>query len=71
MHRFVVTNERSGPVRLVVEPWGDFVTLAPGDSHDVDCSETASGYVSVVVKSEQIEMWAEGDRAMEVRLRKS
>jgi hypothetical protein len=66
--RLVVTNEQERDVRVIVEPWGDFVTLKPGDSIGVICSDTTDGYVILNLAPTQLELWAEGDRHLELRL---
>ena len=68
MTRFVVTNKQADPVRVVVEPWGVSVTLLPDQSTGVTSSESMIGHVNVIVSLEQIELWAEGDPDLELRL---
>ena len=66
--RIVVTNDQKHPLRVGVEPWGDFADVAPGESIAVICSEAADGYVNVVSKESQLLLFAEGSRDLELRL---
>jgi hypothetical protein len=66
--RFLVTNEEEHEIRVVVEPWGDFVTLKPGDSIGVISSDDKDGCVSLNLAPSQLELWAEGNSDLELRL---
>jgi hypothetical protein len=66
--RFVVTNDREASLRVVVEPWGDFVDLPAGGSIGVISSDTETGYVNIVSTESLLALWAEGDRSLELRL---
>ena len=68
MKRLVVTNRHPQAVELVIEPWGDLVTLAPSESVGVSCSESGAGYIDVVAEPGRIALHAEGDKAMELRI---
>jgi len=60
--RFVVTNDHNESVRVVVEPLGDFVDLAAGESIGVICSEAANGYVNIVSTESQSRCGRKGSR---------
>ena len=64
--RLVVTNEEKHDIQVGVEPWGDFVMLKPGDSIGVICSDTTDGYVNLVLAPSQLDLWAEGDRDLQL-----
>jgi hypothetical protein len=68
---FVVTNTQDVAVRVVVEPWGDFQTVQPGDSVGVLCSGHEAGHINVRLGLSQLEFWAEGNRDLELRLDRS
>ncbi len=66
--RFVVTNDRERSLRVGVEPWGDYVDLATGESVGVVSSDSETGYVNIVAEEAVLALYAEGDRSLELRL---
>jgi hypothetical protein len=68
--RLVVTNKEQDDLRVVVEPWGDFVTLKPGESIGVICSDEKDGYVDIDLSDapSELKLWAEGNRDLQLRL---
>ena len=66
--RLLVTNDRKRPMRVVVEPWGDFVEVPAGGSARVICSDTVVGYVNIVTSETHTTLWAEGDQHLELRI---
>ncbi len=60
-----IENVRAEPLDVSLEPWGDYVSLAPGTACDVVAhgeQEPAGpqGWLNVVAGDKEITVWAEG-----------
>ena len=52
-----VTNSRAGPIRLVLEPWGDEILVSPGATAKVRFSGPPGGELEVEATDGEIRLY--------------